>query len=554
MKMIKLCAVLTAVLAVTGCGEEPGEPPEFPNDTQTVENPIFNGEASAQLEVVRLRIVIGQSQTICSGTAIRPNVVLTAAHCVEGAQPSGVTVDTFLFGSQTATEIVIHPDYDADAAAVYSFQGQTPELFAGVTPDLALVSVANTMGVGVAPVQPPALQPGQVQHVVGFGQDERGNSGQQLRGRSEFRYYAPGLDAQGQFRYADGILVTRSFVDPQEGAQHACPGDSGSPLLADDGILLGVTSSIIVTPGQGCASNSATSYVNVAPHRTWILGHADRMADTLPATPNRNPHHPYDVNNDGCVCPLDALVGIADLRSHRARSLGGYPDVPVGLGLDTNQDGAHTPNDVLLTINYLNRVGVTRVPWGGVPQFEGPVLDIGVITAYQSGDAQPALREFAPLTRELDSARGFRAHYDFGNWGGRNEKWLLGDAWYFLTPDGRLFRWNGTRLPTGEVAGELVAAVLPDHYADPELLVNPPLDPSDDLSALARALDCDNGFRFLGSWYEGYWGRGEKWFYSTTGWHHIYPDGTVHHYTRGPVATLSAEYHANPYLLVDACQ
>jgi trypsin len=554
MKMMQFVATLAAVLAFTGCAEDPGDPPVFADRPETVENPIFNGEASGRLEVVHLRIVRGQSSFTCSGTAIRPNVVLTAAHCVQGVQPSAVTVETSLFGSQIATELVVHPDYDGDTAAVYNFQGQTPELFVGVTPDLALVSVANTMGVGVAPIEPPTLLPGQVQDVVGFGLDEHGNSGLQLQGQSEFRYYAPGLDAQGQFRYPDGLLVTRSFVDPQEGPQHACPGDSGSPLLTQDGAILGVTSSIVVVPGQGCSSNSSTSYVNVATHRSWILGHADRMAATLPATPHRNPHHPYDVNNDGCVCALDALVGINDLNRNRAHSLSGYPDVPVGLGLDTNQDGAHTPNDVLLTINYLNRVGVTPVPWGAVPEQDGPVLDLGIVIAYQSGDAQPALRAFAPLTRELDSARGFRAHYDFGNWGGRNERWILGDAWYFLTPDGRLFRWNGARLPSGEVAGDLVAAMLPDHYADPELLVNPPLEPSDDLSAVALALDCDNNFRFMGNWYEGYWGRGEKWFYGHTGWHHIYPDGTVHHYTRGQVAALSAEYHANPYLLVDACQ
>jgi hypothetical protein len=33
----------------------------------------------------------------------------------------------------------------------------------------------------------------------------------------------------------------------------------------------------------------------------------------------------------------------------------------------------------------------------------------------------------------------------YTNWGGRDEKWLLaeGGAWYFVTPDGHLFRWSG---------------------------------------------------------------------------------------------------------------
>ena len=31
------------------------------------------------------------------------------------------------------------------------------------------------------------------------------------------------------------------------------------------------------------------------------------------------------------------------------------------------------------------------------------------------------------------------------NYGGQNEKWLLGnDGWYFVKPDGTLWKWDGT--------------------------------------------------------------------------------------------------------------
>ena len=31
----------------------------------------------------------------------------------------------------------------------------------------------------------------------------------------------------------------------------------------------------------------------------------------------------------------------------------------------------------------------------------------------------------------------------FENWGGRGEKWMMGnDDWYFVTPNGSLYRWN----------------------------------------------------------------------------------------------------------------
>jgi predicted RND superfamily exporter protein len=84
----------------------------------------------------------------------------------------------------------------------------------------------------------------------------------------------------------------------------------------------------------------------------------------------------------------------------------------------------------------------------------------------------------------------------YTNWGGRNEKWLLaeGGNWYFLTPDGHLFRWSGgsdlvggmirtvqrmIREPRTE--GQFIAAfgsqlgegALNPFYADPYLLCAP---------------------------------------------------------------------------------
>ncbi len=85
----------------------------------------------------------------------------------------------------------------------------------------------------------------------------------------------------------------------------------------------------------------------------------------------------------------------------------------------------------------------------------------------------------------------------YENWGDRGEKWLKGrrldkpdsneEAWYFLTPDGDLFRWNGVDAPpaaisrsiyratvTRRVEGELVHAFGPIdgpwYHSDPRRL------------------------------------------------------------------------------------
>ena len=55
----------------------------------------------------------------------------------------------------------------------------------------------------------------------------------------------------------------------------------------------------------------------------------------------------------------------------------------------------------------------------------------------------------------------------FLNWGGRNEKWLRGyQAWYFITGDGQLYKWDG--LPSAD--GQLIAEFNPSCYLLPELL------------------------------------------------------------------------------------
>jgi hypothetical protein len=70
----------------------------------------------------------------------------------------------------------------------------------------------------------------------------------------------------------------------------------------------------------------------------------------------------------------------------------------------------------------------------------------------------------------LDQTLGLSAvgGNEYLNWGGRNEKWLTGAAsiWYYLTPDGKLYRWLG-----GSTAGDpVVEQVSTAAYANTALL------------------------------------------------------------------------------------
>ncbi len=72
------------------------------------------------------------------------------------------------------------------------------------------------------------------------------------------------------------------------------------------------------------------------------------------------------------------------------------------------------------------------------------------------------------LARTLDRAMQLRPSGNLSlNWGGRNEKWIQGQpGWYFVTPDGRLFKWDGLSGADGQLVGELDS----NYYTRPELL------------------------------------------------------------------------------------
>ncbi|MEQ9407607.1 MAG: Calx-beta domain-containing protein [Fuerstiella sp.] len=76
----------------------------------------------------------------------------------------------------------------------------------------------------------------------------------------------------------------------------------------------------------------------------------------------------------------------------------------------------------------------------------------------------------AEVAFQLDSEKEFRATANnFQNWGGRGEKWFLGnDGWYFITPDGALFDWDGS--PRTNLTGDLVDTFSPAYHADIALL------------------------------------------------------------------------------------
>jgi cyclophilin family peptidyl-prolyl cis-trans isomerase len=152
------------------------------------------------------------------------------------------------------------------------------------------------------------------------------------------------------------------------------------------------------------------------------------------------------------------------------------------------------------------------------------------------------------LLHQLD--RDFRLYStgnDHLNSFGLGEKWLRGiaGAWFFLTPQGDLYRWNG-----GESTNTTFLAALPEAvYHTPWLLYD----------YQSFVLDHERGLHVNGHFYFNAHGFGEKWLRGAASeWYYVTPSGHFYRWHGGDannrtlVARLDPGIHADPRLLTEA--
>ncbi|MFE4665985.1 S1 family peptidase [Streptomyces sp. NPDC056716] len=195
--------------------------------------------------------------TFCTGTLIKTNWVLTAAHCVGGVtNPGDMTVRVGTNLKDTGGQV-------RKAIALYSYPGYTGghndiallKLESPVT-DIAPISLADTS----QSYRWDGQQGGPFTHyddgvIAGWGQNGAGQ-----------------LPAQMQFK---GVSIMPAQPDdaglksiPTSGGP--CPGDSGGPLMVSIG---GELFQVGVMKGQNCSTGANYSEVGAGYLQNWILSH-----------------------------------------------------------------------------------------------------------------------------------------------------------------------------------------------------------------------------------------------------------------------------------------
>ena len=173
-------------------------------------------------------------------------------------------------------------------------------------------------------------------------------------------------DVAGQFDSA-GAYNLIGAIDGSAGLEAfgtiygtaAVPMDPVLGPLRDNG---GPTWTHALLPGSPAIDAGNAAGVVSTDQRGWARP-ADGLGDgfvvpdigafELGAAAWHNPTEPLDVNDDGVVSPLDALLVINKLNAEGAGAL----DAPVGAVdwfVDVNADGRLSPIDALLIINRLN--------------------------------------------------------------------------------------------------------------------------------------------------------------------------------------------------------
>jgi secreted trypsin-like serine protease len=206
---------------------------------------------------------------LCSGAAIAPELVLTAAHCLMGGgSVSVVSLDQRFRPRRHAVIAVLpHPSF---------VPGTTPRTQPGA--DLAMIRLAAPLPSDIQPVTlGGSLWQGEVVTMAGFGLSVETNRNTARRLRETRLVNAGNYTTQNTVKVA--VDAEAKGETPGAGA---CRGDSGGPVLRGDDRsrdLVGIVSwsSGPLSTRERRICGGFTAITPIGEHRAWITDSAARL-------------------------------------------------------------------------------------------------------------------------------------------------------------------------------------------------------------------------------------------------------------------------------------
>ncbi len=218
--------------------EQPSEDPHSFN--------IINGQ-TPETAVAQRTVAIRAGNSLCSGTIVSENHIVTASHCLETTSPADFAVH---FGSSalnpTAVRDVAKIDYRGIPGSVAN--GQDIAVFTLTAPIPAGYTAATLPEAGMPLTENTPVK------IAGYGLTNSNGTG-------------AGTQLQGSAVIV-GITAAEIQTQPGPTGQSLCQGDSGGPTFVTVGgelIVVGVTS----RGNANCTNAYSTDYRF---HRSWLDG------------------------------------------------------------------------------------------------------------------------------------------------------------------------------------------------------------------------------------------------------------------------------------------
>ena len=206
-------------------------------------------------------MIVDARDDLCTGTALAPDLVLTAAHCV--IRPVDYQVKAYQTGVAIPVRTIVrHPRFDYASYAA-----------SRATADVALLKLAAPLPDVVVPAalaSPRRVAAGETLTIAGFGVTVAGTA----RGLGQPRMATlsvTGKPGSLQIRLYD--IATRNLRAGLGG----CTGDSGAPVFDGDGPLVIGVVSWSTAPGDEEGCGGLTGVTPLLLYRDWIIDTARKL-------------------------------------------------------------------------------------------------------------------------------------------------------------------------------------------------------------------------------------------------------------------------------------